>query len=64
MYLFHGSNLSEVSISRQSVRRLNTLYGIEDHTFGPTHVREHFPEKELALSKKRLLKVDRLVEQK
>jgi len=64
MYLFHGSGLSWVSILWQSVRRLNTLYGIEDHTFGPTNVREHFPEKELALSKNRLLEVDRLVEQK
>jgi len=32
--------------------------GIEDHTFGPTNVREYFPEEELAPGKNRLLKVD------
>jgi len=26
-------------------------FGIEDHTFGPTKVREHFPEEELTLGK-------------
>jgi len=36
--------------------------GIEDHTFGPTNVREHFPEEELILGKKRLLEVDSHVE--
>jgi len=29
--------------------------GIEDHTFGPTNVREQFSENELTLGKKRLL---------
>jgi len=36
--------------------------GIEGHAFGPTNVREHFPEYELTLGKKRLLEVDSLVE--
>ena len=36
--------------------------GIEDHTLGPTNVREHFPEEELTLGKSRLLKVASLVE--
>ena len=30
-------------------------FGIEDHIFGPTKVREHFPEEELTLGKNRLL---------
>jgi len=34
-------------------------FGIENYTFGPTNVREHFPEKELTLGKNRLLEVDR-----
>jgi len=25
--------------------------GIEDHTFGPTNIRAHFPEEELTLDK-------------
>jgi len=29
--------------------------GIEDHTFGPMNLREHFPEEELTLGKNRLL---------
>jgi len=37
-------------------------FGIEDHTFGPTTVMEHFPEEELTLGKNRLLKVAGLVE--
>jgi len=37
-------------------------FGIEDHTFGPTKVREHFPEEELTLGKNKLLKVASLVE--
>ena len=36
--------------------------GIEDHTFGSPHVREHFFEEELTLGKTRLLEVDGLVE--
>jgi len=36
--------------------------GIEDHTFGSTNVREHFPEEELTQGKNRLLDVDSLVE--
>jgi len=36
--------------------------GIEDHTFGPIKLREHFPEEELTLSKKRFLEVASLVE--
>jgi len=31
--------------------------GIEDHTFGPTYIRGHFPEKELTLGKNVLLEV-------
>jgi len=31
--------------------------GIEDPTFGPINVREHFPEEQLILSKNRLLEV-------
>ena len=36
--------------------------GIEDHTFGPTNLREHFPEEELTLGKNRILEVASLVE--
>jgi len=31
------------------------LSGIEDHTFGPMNLREHFPEEELTLGKNRFL---------
>ena len=37
-------------------------FGIEDQTFGPTKVREHFPEVELTLGKNKLLEVASLVE--
>jgi len=37
--------------------------GIKDHTFGPTNVREHFPEEELNLGKNRLLEADSLLEE-
>ena len=37
-------------------------FGIEDHTFGPTNLREYFPEEELTLGKNRFLEVARLVE--
>ena len=36
--------------------------GIEDHTTGPTNVREHCPEDDLTLGKNMLLEVDSLVE--
>jgi len=36
------------------------LSGTEDHTFGPTNVKENFPEEELTLGKNRLLEVDSL----
>ena len=36
--------------------------GIEDHTFGPTNVREQFPEEESTLGRSRLLEVDSLME--
>ena len=36
--------------------------GIEDHTFGPTNVREHFSEQELTLGKNMLLEVDSYVQ--
>jgi len=36
--------------------------GIEDHTFGPTNLREHFPEEELTIGKNRFLEVANLVE--
>ena len=36
--------------------------GIEDHTFGPINLREHFPEEELTLDKNRFLEVASLVE--
>jgi len=36
--------------------------GIEDHTFWPINVKEHFPEAELTLGKSRLLEADSLVE--
>ena len=36
--------------------------GIEDHTFGPINLREHFPEEALTLGKNRLLEVASLVE--
>jgi len=38
--------------------------GIEDHTFGPTKVREHFPEEEVTLvrNRNRLVEVASLVE--
>ena len=29
------------------------LSGVEDHAFGPTNVREHFPEEGLALGRNR-----------
>ena len=32
-----------------------TQSGIEDHNFGPTNVREHFPKEELTPGKTRLL---------
>jgi len=31
--------------------------GIEDYTFGPINLREHFPEEELILGKNRFLEV-------
>jgi len=37
--------------------------GTEDHTFGPTNVKERFPEEDLTLGKNRLLEVAILVEQ-
>jgi len=37
-------------------------FGIEDHTFEPTKVREHFPGEELTLGKNRLLEVASLVD--
>ena len=36
--------------------------GIEDHTFGPINLTEHFPEEELTLGKNRFLEVASLVE--
>jgi len=37
--------------------------GIEDHTFGPMNLREHFPEEEeLTLGKNKFLEVASLVE--
>jgi len=36
--------------------------GIEDHTFGPINLREHFPEEELTHGKNRFLEVANLVE--
>jgi len=39
-----------------------TSSGIEDHTFGPINLREHFPEVELTLGKNMFLEVARLVE--
>jgi len=36
--------------------------GIEDHTFGPMNLREHFPEEELTLGKNSFLEVAGLVE--
>ena len=36
--------------------------GIEDHTFGPMNLREHFPEEELTLGKNRFFEVASLVE--
>ena len=36
--------------------------GIEDHTFEPMYLREHFPEEELTLGKNRFLEVASLVE--
>ena len=35
---------------------------IEDHTFGPVNLREHFPEEELTLGKNSFLEVASLVE--
>jgi len=37
-------------------------YGIEDHTFGPINLGEHFPDEKLTLSKNRFLDVASLVE--
>jgi len=36
--------------------------GIEDHTFEPINLREHFPEEELTLGTNRFLEVTSLVE--
>ena len=36
--------------------------GIEDHTFGPINLREHFPEEELTQGKNKSLEVASLVE--
>ena len=36
--------------------------GIEDQTFGPMNLREHFPEEELTLGQNRFLEVASLVE--
>jgi len=36
--------------------------GIEDHTFGPTYAKEHFPEDELTLGKNKLSEVESLME--
>jgi len=36
--------------------------GVEDHTFGPINLREHFLEEELTLGKNRFLEVASLVE--
>ena len=36
--------------------------GIENYTFGPVKLREHFPEEELILGKNRFLEVASLVE--
>ena len=48
MYLFHVSFLS----CHLKVKVAELLQsGIEDHTFGPTNAKEHFPEDELTLGK-------------
>jgi len=45
------------------VKRQKTLQsGIEEQTFGPTNVMEHFPEEEFTLGKNSSLEVDNLVE--
>jgi len=36
--------------------------GIEDHTFGPINLREHFPEEEFTPGKNRFLDAASLVE--
>ena len=36
--------------------------GMENHTFGPINLREHFPEEELTLGKNRFLEIASLVE--
>jgi len=36
--------------------------GIEDHTFGPINLREHFPEEELTLGENRFQEVASFVE--
>jgi len=36
--------------------------GIEDHTFGPINLREHYPEEELTPGKNRFSEVASLVE--
>ena len=36
--------------------------GLEDRTFGPMNLKEHFPEEELTLGKNRFLEVASLVE--
>jgi len=40
----------------------NLSSGIEDRTFGPINLREHFPEEELTLGKNRFLELACLVE--
>ena len=36
--------------------------GIEDHTFGPMNLREHFPEEELTPGKNRFFEIASLVD--
>jgi len=45
VYLFLVGGVSSVSVYRKTF----ISFGIEGHTFGPTNVREHFPEEELTL---------------
>jgi len=60
MYCFHVRGVLTFHLKAKVAEDL-TQFGIEDHTFRPTNVREHFPEEELTLGKNKLLEMDSLV---
>jgi len=61
VYLYHVGGFFSFHLKVNVVEDLIS-FGIEDHTFRPIKVREHFPEEELTIGKNRLLDVASLVE--